>query len=297
MDVRFLSSIVEVVEVGSIAEAARNQNLTSAAISQRIKSLETTLGCQLLNRTGHSAKPTAKCLKLLPRFKRIISEVEAIPGDIDEVGLSGELRVGAISTVLLGVLPKVLQELSYTAPDLKIKITPGTSTDLYRKLTDKKIDVSLTVNPPFVTPKNIKKEVIYFEELGLIHTHKNAPNLKELIASQPYIQYDKLSWGGRLVERYLYDNQLTVTPVCEIDSLESISIMVQQGMGVSLIPMWKGMKNLFNNLEVIPVKDKRYQRHITLLSHLQIGKEPLIKVFNKAVLTQVGDSRKPDSAK
>jgi len=83
LDIRFISSLIKVVDTGSIAAAARNQMLTSAAVSQRIKALEIAMGCQLLSREGHSAKPTAECLKVLPRLKRIIKEVDALQGDLD----------------------------------------------------------------------------------------------------------------------------------------------------------------------------------------------------------------------
>lgn len=290
MDVRFLSSVIEVVEVGSIAEAARNQNLTSAAISQRIKSLENTLGCELLNRSGHSANPTDKCLRILPRLKRIIAEVEGINGDIDDSGLSGELRVGSISTVLSGVLPKIIKELSLIAPNLKVNIVPGTSAELYRSLTDKKIDVALTVDPPFSIPKYLKQEALYSEELGLICKEKQNRKVSQIISSTPYVQYDRLSWGGRLVENYLFDNKIEVTPVCELDSLESIALMVKQGMGISLIPIWKGMEELIDDIEVIFINNERYRRHISLLSHRQLGKESLVKAFSDVVLKNVSNN-------
>jgi DNA-binding transcriptional LysR family regulator len=40
MDIRFLESLIAVVETGSIAGAARLQYLTAAAVSQRIQALE-----------------------------------------------------------------------------------------------------------------------------------------------------------------------------------------------------------------------------------------------------------------
>ncbi|TMN88925.1 LysR family transcriptional regulator, partial [Pseudoalteromonas sp. S558] len=117
MDIRFISSLIEVVDTGSIAAAARNQMLTPAAVSQRIKALENSLACKLLNRAGHSATPTSECLKILPRLKRLVSEVDALQSDLDETGLSGELKLGAISTVLTGLLPSTIQYLTTSAPN------------------------------------------------------------------------------------------------------------------------------------------------------------------------------------
>ena len=57
MDTRFLETFVQVVETGSIAGAARNMNLTAASVSQRLKSLEGSLGSRLIVRSGRTVKP------------------------------------------------------------------------------------------------------------------------------------------------------------------------------------------------------------------------------------------------
>ena len=58
MDTRFLESFIHVVELGSMAEAARRLNLTPAAVAQRVKALEVELGMPLLARAGRIVRPT-----------------------------------------------------------------------------------------------------------------------------------------------------------------------------------------------------------------------------------------------
>ena len=58
MDARFLLSFVTVVEVGSIAEAARRLDLTPAAIAARVHALEEELGVAIIRRAGRSVKAT-----------------------------------------------------------------------------------------------------------------------------------------------------------------------------------------------------------------------------------------------
>lgn len=88
MDIRFLESLIAVVETGSIAGAARKQWLTAAAVSQRIKALEQELECSLLYRSAHSAKPTEACYNLLPRARKLVQDVQGLKDDIDHTGLS-----------------------------------------------------------------------------------------------------------------------------------------------------------------------------------------------------------------
>ena len=99
MDIRFLRSLMAVIDNGSIAGAARSEKLTAAAISQRIKTLENTLGCSLLTRSGHSAKPTDDCLRILPRLQEIARQVDKIGADLNPTPLPGALTIGLISGV------------------------------------------------------------------------------------------------------------------------------------------------------------------------------------------------------
>ena len=156
MDTRYLKSLITVVECGSIAHAARIEGLTAAAISQRILALERQLGFELLSRVGHAAKPSQACLGLLPRARRIVREVALLAGDADGAGLTGQLRIGAISTVLTGLMPEALRALTVSAPGLTPVIVPGTSRSLYQALLSGEVDAAILVAPPFELPKALQ---------------------------------------------------------------------------------------------------------------------------------------------
>jgi len=267
LDIRFLSSLLEVVNTGSIAAAARNQMLTSAAVSQRIKALEQSLGCSLLNRSGHSAKPTEACLRLLPRLKHLVAETQALQNDLDQTGLSGDLKVGAVSTALTGIMPSVIQQLTTHLPDLNLQISPGTSTNLYQQLLDKSLDVIIIVKPPFVCPKYLQTSTLYTEQLGFISSDTNTLSIKESLLKLPYIQYDRSAWGGAIADSYLLDCDIAANTLCELDALESIALMVKRNMGVSLVPIWQGLEEVANNIKIQPISGKEYQRHIQLITH------------------------------
>ncbi|OUS38777.1 LysR family transcriptional regulator ['Osedax' symbiont bacterium Rs2_46_30_T18] len=282
MDTRFLQSLIIVIETGSIAAAARRQNLTAAAVSQRIKSLENSLNCRLLSRAGHSAKATQACLRILPRLKRIAAEVSCISTDLDSKQLSGELRIGVISTLLSGVLPRCVQYLANSAPKLLLQIVPGTSKALYQQLQEQQIDLAILIQPPFKVAKVLKAEFLFAEPLALISLGPSSA-INQSIRKQTFIQYDKNAWGGAIANSYLVDQKISVTPLCEIDSLESIALMVKMGMGVSLVPHWQGLQALASNLHISPIEDTKYQRNIQLLSHRQSGREQLIAEFKRAL--------------
>ncbi|MGH8843166.1 MAG: helix-turn-helix domain-containing protein [Advenella sp.] len=58
MDTRFLESFVQVVELGSVAAAARQLDLTPTAVSLRLRALEADVGTALIKRVGRTMMPT-----------------------------------------------------------------------------------------------------------------------------------------------------------------------------------------------------------------------------------------------
>lgn len=52
------------------------------------------------------------------------------------------------------------------------------------------------------------------------------------------------------------------------------------------MPIWKGLEEMGDNIKVLPISGKKYQRKITFISHRQVGKEPLIKVFFDAIIKE-----------
>lgn len=278
----YLSSLIAAIECGSIAEAARQQGITAAALSQRIQVLERELNAPLLNRIGHSARPTDAALAILPRARRIVREVEMLSGDIHANALSGTLKIGAISTALTGLLPSALVTLHRDAPNIMPQIVPGTSSMLYASLEREEIDVAIIVQPPFDIPKRYRWQALHSEELTLIANTSFAGSVKDILTSQPYISYDPNSWGGRLAHQYLNDNNLTPRQLIELDGLEAISLLVKEGMGVSLVPRWPGLSAISSELVQTPL-GAGYDRIIIMLTRPASGNDRLVSLLTKAL--------------
>lgn len=285
MDTRYLKSLITVVECGSIAHAARIEGLTAAAISQRILALERQLGFELLSRVGHAAKPSQACLGLLPRARRIVREVALLAGDADGAGLTGQLRIGAISTVLTGLMPQALRALTVSAPGLTPVIVPGTSRSLYQALLSGEVDAAILVAPPFELPKALQAVSLRKEPLVFLSKEKSSISIPAQLMSQPYIRYDPDAWGGRYAEQYLADQGLKPTPMVDLDALETIAMLVTGGMGVSLVPYWSGFEQWGHQCAVSQIGNDRYDREIALISPAQTDRPNMISALCAALST------------
>ncbi|MGL4230289.1 MAG: LysR substrate-binding domain-containing protein [Casimicrobium sp.] len=279
MDLSFLESLIHVVERGSIAEAARVQRLTSAAVRQRVNALERELGLSLLRRSGQTCLPTPACDALLPRAKHLVREGEMLRDDADATGLSGTLRIGAISTALTGLMPEALRALAINAPKLVPFLKPGTSSELYDAVLAGEIDAAITVAPPFATPKTIAMKTLRREPLVFINKRASNESIKQQLMRHAYIRYDAAAWGGRFAQQYVIDQKLQPQLLCDLDGLEAITMMVAEGLGVSLIPRWHGLAEFASRVKISPINGVKYQREIVLITRQQNAHAPKLKLL------------------
>jgi len=265
MDTRYFESLVKIAELGSIARAARAQNLTPAAVGQRIQALEKHFKVELLHRNAHTASPTDACYRLLPKAKSLLQEFRSMAASIEPEGLAGQFHVGAISTVLTGFLPMAIRQLSDIAPKLVLQVKPGVSKSLFTDLSEGKLDAAIINLPPYALPQRFIKESLRKEPLLLISNQARGKTLRERLQQNPYIRYDSHSWGGLKAHQFIKDGKIDVQVFCELDTLEAIEKLVQQQMGVSLVPRWYGLDPGNSGLDFDVIAAERYVRDIAFV--------------------------------
>jgi DNA-binding transcriptional LysR family regulator len=252
MDTRYLQSFVAVVELGSMAEAARSLDLTPAAIAARVKALEEDVGVALVQRSGRSVRPTEAGLKMLDRARKILRDVRDLRAVSASGASFGELRLGVFISAMTGVLPPVLRRLYALYPDLSVFVEPGSSVELCRQVATGGLDAAVVVEPQFAVGKGCAFDVWLEEPLLVVAPARLAGgDPHALLASEPFIRYDRSVLGGQLADRYLRDHGISVRQRLEINSLMAIAALVGQGLGVALVPDWAPMWN--NRLDIVPV--------------------------------------------
>lgn len=285
METRFLETFLAVAQHGSLAEASRRLGITPAAVAQRIQALEAEIGVPLLARSGRRAKPTEAGLALIARSRRILSDIRQLKGLGSAEPFHGELRLGAISTALTGLLPPMLRQALATMQGIDLFLLPGTSVDLYQSLVDEKIDAAILVRPPFAIPKTLEWHPIRSEPLLLFapSAHSVTP-AKQLLREQPFIRYDRNNWGGRQVDRYLHKQGIRPREWLELDSLEAIAVMVEAGLGVSIMPDWTC--GIFGKLDVarLPLDMPVPSREIGLLAPRNSAASRLLRTMLAAAM-------------
>jgi DNA-binding transcriptional LysR family regulator len=239
VDTQFLHTFITIVDQGSMAAAARVLNITPAAVAQQIRTLEREIGATLIARVGRTVSVTEEGSRILQRSRDLLRNVADLRSVANESGVSGELRLGACPTALAGMLPDVLARMVDTFPEINVFIKPGFSADLYRAVETGDLDAAVVLQAPFPLPKTCEWLLLREEPLIVLAPKSMAnedPHV--LLATQPLIRYDRNQWGGRQADEYLRARGIVPRERFELNALNAIAVMVDRGLGVSLVPDW-----------------------------------------------------------
>jgi DNA-binding transcriptional LysR family regulator len=294
MDSRFIESFVMVVDNGSIAEAARRLNITTAGVAQRIRALESEIGTRLLVRSGQRVRPTEAGLAVLDRLRGVLSELR----DVRSLALSdrpmGELRLGATGSSTSGLLPDILALLTEKYPQIEISMISGNGAELYQKVLAGDLDAAIIPQPPFAIPKAYDWFMLREERLIVLapaSTRVRDPHV--LLRSQPFIRPRLSSWVGRLVEGYLRKAGIRPHERYELDTLEAIAVMVDRGLGVALMHDWAPPWPEGLSLVKIPVPDTQFARRLGLIWSRASVRIRLVHAFREVASVALSAKSEP----
>ncbi|WFC42484.1 LysR family transcriptional regulator [Pseudoxanthomonas sp. SE1] len=239
MDTQFLNTFVVVADRGSMAAAARVLNITPAAVAQQIRTLERELGAPLIARAGRTVSLTEEGSRILQRARDLLRDVADMRSVANDSEVSGELRLGACPTALAGMLPDILARMVDKFPQINVYIRPGYSAELYRAVETGELDAALVLQAPYNLPKTCDWQLLREEPLVMIAPARmTGRDPHDLLREEPLIRYDRNQWGGRVADDYLRRAGIVPRERFELNGLNAIAVMVDRGLGVSLVPDW-----------------------------------------------------------
>jgi len=239
VETQFLNTFVTVVDRGSMAAAARMLHITPAAVAQQIRTLERELGAPLIARAGRTVSVTEEGARILQRARDLLRGVADLRSVANESGMAGELRLGACPTALGGLVPDILARMVAKFPEINVFIKPGYSADLYGAVESGDLDAAMVLQAPFSLPKTCDWQLLREEPRVVLAPARMAgANPHQLLREEPLIRYDRHEWGGRQADEYLRKAGIVPRERFELNALNAIAVMVDRGLGVSLVPDW-----------------------------------------------------------
>jgi DNA-binding transcriptional LysR family regulator len=290
MNARFLATFCAVARFGSLNAAARHLGLSSATAGEQIKALEKDLNARLLFRHGRGVALTEAGHAVLPAARDVLERIDELREIAQLSQPRGRLRVGAVSTAMIGILPPALQYMARHNPKIELNVYPGSSNHLYDRLEQGDLDCMLTGRPHFALPKTMTWYPVREEPLVLLcAADREGDDIARHLAAAPFIRLDRNAWTGQIVTRFLEDSAIRPKELFELDAPAAIVILVAQGVGVALLPDWGISEPTRFPIRRLPVGNPAYDRQFGLIG-LRTARTRLIDLFAAALQATAGST-------
>lgn len=243
MDIRQIKAFVAIAESGTFTAGAARVHVTQAAISMQIRQLETETGAQLFVRAPRRVILTEAGEKLLERAYVILREHDAALEEMAALtgAHRGRLRIGSASAMVAAdPLPQILRELKKSHEAVETSVSSGTSEALVQQVLAGELDVAFVSLP--VEARGIQTELLSEDYLvGIASPRHKLANQKVVsayaLAGEKLILGERGGNTRRLIDQFFSQAGVTPKVIMELSRLAAIKRMVEEDMGVGIVPL------------------------------------------------------------
>ena len=242
MELRQLVYAEAVARHRHFTRAAEELHVAQSALSHQIRRLEAELGTELFERTSRRVIPTAAGEAVALRARRVMSETEAIRGELDQLrGLvRGRITIGALLPAGELEVTDVLASFNQAFPGIEVSLREGTAGDMIDLLEADELDVSFLLLPGEL-PEGIEGIRLSEEEVVAAFPPGSAPAKRVLTADDltgvPLATPRSGSAIKRVVDSFFAAagerSQLTL----ESGDPYLIRCLVSDGFGAAILPV------------------------------------------------------------
>ena len=254
----------------SFRKAAEHLFITQPAVTLQIKALEEDVGVRLFDRRGNQIFLTPQGIRLLRYAKRMETLVAEAEQEIanGEGQLSGELSLGASTTIAQYVLPRLIGAFLLENPRVRLSLQSGNTELVVRLLLDGAIALGLIEGP--ARHREVRTEPFLEDEMVLIAPASSEMErlTRERLSSTNLLMREQGSGSRRVIEMALGKAGIKTknfAGVMALDSSEAIKSAVEAGLGVGFVSRWAIAKELeLGILKIVEVPGLRVTRSFSL---------------------------------
>jgi len=265
MDFIALHYFRTVAKYENMSRAAADLHITQPALSKSISLLEESLGVELFDRNGRSIKLNRYGKFFLERTEFILQEYDRAKEDLLNLVApgQGEVSIGFMHTLGLEVIPSLMTDVKKVYPKMKFQLSQSNSSELMKKLEQGELDLCLISS--LDTNNDVVWERLWDEELFLIvpsqHPLANKDRVKlSEFAELPFISIKKGNSLRQTVDELYRREGFQLNVAFEGEEIHTVASLVESGLGVSLIPLIKGIEQY--NLKILQVDANDCKRQI-----------------------------------
>ncbi len=270
MDINQLEVLVAVAREQSFSRAADALHRTQPAVSQAIRRLEQEIGEQLFDRSSKDGTLTAAGTVLVEYAQQMLNLRHSAQGAIKELKdlQRGKLTLSANEYTVMYLLP-VLPVFRARHPHVKIEVKRSLASRIPSEVLGRSVEVGIVSYKP--SDPAISSIPVLMDEISLIVApdhplaHKQVVSVREL-GAESFIAHNVPSPYRERVVRTFEKHKTPLNISMEMPTLEAIKRLVEQRMGVALIPRLTAQTEISRGqVAALTVREMRLERRLHLI--------------------------------
>src|SRR3984885_12468989 len=236
MELRSLHYFVRIAELGSITRAAAHLHVAQPALTRHVQRLEDELSVALFTRANRGVRLTEAGQKLLDGRTRILRDIERTGDEIraQDAHPSGRIILGITPTLCPVLVPELFARLRRDFPRVELKVMHAGMVRLEEFVIDGRVDLALlselSRSRLIVSTRLAEEEMVLVTRPGA-----RAPG----VVTAAELRRTTLVLGDGLrtaMDALLAGFGIELKVEVELNDHETIRLMVQQGVGASILP-------------------------------------------------------------
>lgn len=241
MDLRALKVFIEVAELKSFTRAGERLGYSQPTVSFQIKQLERELGVQLFDRIGHTVNLTDAGRDALTYAQQICLMAQEMALGADERREpSGVVRLAMADSLCTPLVVREFARFREAYPKVSVHVVTGSTDDLFRWLDHNEVDIICSMDAQvfdnnYVIADQEKVGVHVVAASGNPLAQQNTVTVPDIL-EYPFMLTEKGMSYRYVLDEGLAKQSLEIQPVLEMGGADLICKLVEQDMGLSLLP-------------------------------------------------------------
>lgn len=240
MDLRLLRYFSVLADELHFGRAATRLHMSQPPLSQQIRQLEEEIGTPLFARSHHRVELTAAGKTLKEQAPLVFEQLGRALDLTRQTGRGqlGELEIGMISSVMVGVLPRALHLFRERHPEVQWRLHEMTPAAQLTALKEKRIDVCV-FRVGYDDPA-VRNELLMYEPIRAVMpaTHRLAQQVRLApcdLAEEPFVALKQSRFAAFLHQCCI---QAGFTPLVrqQVIEVQTLLSLVHAEFGVALLP-------------------------------------------------------------
>ena len=281
---RQIRSFVAIADLGSFTKAASALHLSQPSLTVQIRQLEQSLGTRVLDRNTRSANLTALGRDLLPAFRRMLGELDAVVTDARDLAAKkrGIVRLACLPSFAATLLPPVVARFRGYYPGVQFVVRDAVGKRIAALVKTETVDFGITageISDPELDVQELMEDrmhAVFPRGHPLAQRKRITPRL---LAGHPLILMDEESTVRQVVNAGFRAAGLTAVPAFEATYMATAVGMAQAGLGIALLPSSAIEARPSEAMASAPVEGRAFTRKIWILRRAGRSLPPAAEVF------------------